>query len=114
MITSCRNFSPSSILLSHNAGWSGRLTFQQNSPPSAMAEFTEPRSVRDLVNQFHMRTKEPLHLVRDLPPHGAAIVVNTHTPLEVGQRTPEDEFEALGAYRFGADPRQDFRCGSLP
>ena len=53
-----------------------------------------------------MGTKEPLHLIPKPPAYGAAIVVDTYTPHEVGQRTPEDELAVLRPYRFGADPRQ--------
>ena len=37
LMISLKNFSPSSILLSHNEGWSGLRSFHQNAPRSAMA-----------------------------------------------------------------------------
>ena len=65
---SLKNFSPSSILLSHSTGWSSLRSFHQNAVLSAISEFT-------------VASPQPPHLIAEaglLPPSPAAGAVDSY------------------------------------
>ena len=75
----------------------------------------DPRKApRFLVNHRHGATEQPLHLVAEAGMHSAAVAVNIQGPHELRERTTQDQLTALGAYRFGRDPREDQAREVLP
>ena len=102
---SSKNFSPSSILLSHSPGPPGVRSLHQNPVPLTIGELTLTETCFIFVGQLDMRVEEPLHLVAQ--PHARA-ADGSYTQLahEPGERGSQDQLAGLGPHRFGAYPGQ--------
>ena len=113
---SWKNFSPSSIRLSHSPCTRGLRSFHQNSVRLATGEFNACFAVLVLVDQPDMSAEEPPHLVaepRSLAPVPTTIAVDTQLSHEPGNRRTQNQFAGLGLHRFGANPGQQ-QAGEIP
>ena len=72
LMISLKNFSPSSILLSHNIRSSGRLGFHQNTGAVGYRRTHACFAVLVFVHQLDMSVEEPPHLVTEAGLNAAA------------------------------------------
>ena len=92
------------MVLSQSMGSSGRLGSHLEFTPIRDCRGHEPLSVRVLVDQLNVRSKEPLHLIPEPQLGISARLIDLQLSHEVAQGPPQWQHSVLRMHRSGAYP----------